>query len=39
LILKKGALKQERGVIIAFILSALLLMLLSEYLLFLNKKP
>lgn len=38
LILKKGAAKQEGGVIIAFILGVLLLMLLSEYLLFLNKK-
>ncbi|MCK4749891.1 MAG: DoxX family protein [Bacteroidales bacterium] len=38
LILKEGAIKQERGVIIAFILGVLLLMLLSEYLLFLNKK-
>jgi len=38
LILKKGAKEQEDGVIIAFILGVLLLMLLSEYLLFLNKK-
>ena len=38
MILKKGAMKQEGGAIIAFILGVLLLMLLSEYLLFLNKK-
>ncbi len=37
LVLKKGALDKERGVLIGFILAVLLLMLLSEYLLFLNK--
>jgi hypothetical protein len=38
LLLKDGAVKRERGIITGFILSVLLLMFLSEYLLFLNKK-
>lgn len=38
LLLKEGSKKQERGVVTGFILGLLLLMLLSEYLLFLNKK-
>ena len=37
LLLKEGIKKRERGVITGFILGILLLMLLSEYLLFLNK--
>jgi uncharacterized membrane protein YphA (DoxX/SURF4 family) len=37
LLLKEGAQKRERGVVISFILAILVLMLLSEYLLFLNK--
>jgi len=37
LLLKDGSRKGERGVIISFILAILVLMLLSEYLLFLNK--
>jgi len=38
LLLKDGSHKRERGVIAGFILAILSLMLLSEYLLFLNKK-
>ncbi len=37
LLLKEGTKQRERGVITGFILGVLLLMLLSEYLLFLNK--
>jgi hypothetical protein len=39
LLLIEGVKKQERGIVAGFILGVLLLMLLSEYLLFLNKKP
>jgi hypothetical protein len=38
LVLKPGSQNQERAIVAAFILSVLLLILLSEYLLFLNKK-
>jgi len=37
LVLKSGSQNQERAIVAAFILAVLLLMLLSEYLLFLNK--